>query len=333
MTHNQAPQHFTNDTLAVPLARSAALNRIMSRGTLTVGTSAGIKGMSFYENGTCTGFDADFGRALSAVIFAEEREVTFKVVNPNDRFSALVDTTIDIGLYNASKTMTRELENDVTIPVVTLIDGEGILTGLANQSKTLKSWEAPVIGVQGGTTSPANIAKVRGDQPCDIRQFETLGDAITALKSGVVDAVVFDTIGLAGVLTDMPERNQFTILPERISRELMGPVVPLNDPIFARTVAWMFAALVHASDLGITSDLICSNADALTSAQTDFLKAGFPLWPQDPLAVQRLTSLLIETGNSAELFARNLGDKSDLGITPGLNASTLNGGVFHPAPF
>jgi general L-amino acid transport system substrate-binding protein len=332
MTQTTAPQEFSAGTLPAALSRSASLSRIIANGVLTVGTSAGIKGMSFYENGTCKGMDADFGRALSAVIFADQRDVSFHVVNPIERFSALADATIDIGLYNASKTMSRELDNDVVVPVVTIIDGEGILTKSKNEGKTLASWDVPTIGVQGGTTSPANIARSRKGSPCDIRPFETLDEAIAALKDDQVDAVVFDTIGLAGVLSDMPEREAYTILPERISRELMGPVVPVHDPLFARIVEWTFAALVHASDLNITTDSVAKDASELTNQQTEFLDAGLPLWSGDPQAKQRMVHLLIATGNSAEIFDRNLGQGSELRIAAGLNASTANGGILHPAP-
>ena len=98
MTQTTAPQNFATGTVPAAWAQSPALSRITAGGALTVGTSAGIKGMSFYEEGTCKGMDADFGRALSAVIFADHRTVNFKVVNPLNRFSALADATIDIGL-------------------------------------------------------------------------------------------------------------------------------------------------------------------------------------------------------------------------------------------
>lgn len=332
MTQTTVPQEFSASFLPASLARSSALSRITANGVLTVGTSAGIKGMSFYENDTCKGMDADFGRALSAVIFADHREVSFNVVNPMKRFSALTDATIDIGLYNASKTLSRELDNDVVVPVVTLIDGEGILTKRKNEGNTLISWDAPTIGVQGGTTSPANIARCRKRSPCDIRPFETLDDAIAALKDDEVDAVVFDTIGLAGVLSEMSDRDSYVILPERISRELMGPVVPLHDPLFARLVEWTFTALIHASDLDITADQMTEDHENLTEQQQEFLDAGLPLWSGDPQAKQRLVSLLSATGNSTEIFERNLGQGSDLGIAAGLNASTARGGILHPAP-
>lgn len=332
MTQTTTLQEFSADTIPAALTRSAAISRIITNGVITVGTSAGIKGMSFYENGICNGMDADFGRALSAVIFADQRDVSFNVVNPMERFSALTDATIDIGLYNASKTLSRELDNDVVVPVVTLIDGEGILTKRKNEGNTLASWDKPIIGIQGGTTSPANIARCRQGTPCDIRPFETLDDAIAALKVDQVDAVVFDTIGLAGVLSDMPDQEAYTILPERISRELMGPVVPLHDPLFARLVEWTFAALVHASDLNITAKKITHDLADLTDQQTAFLDAGLPLWSGDPQAKQRMISLLSTTGNSVEIFDRNLGQGSDLRIAAGLNASTASGGILHPAP-
>lgn len=332
MTRDETFQKLTTDALPASWALSTALTRISADGILTAGISAGIKGMSYFDNGVCKGMDADFGRAVSAVIFADRRDVRFTVVNPNERFSSLADATIDIGLYNASKTLSRELEHEVTFPAVTLFDGEGLLTDIRNKDATLDTWNAPVIGVQGGTTSHDNITRCRKGKACDILSFETLDHAVAALQGGSVDVVVFDAIGLAGAMAEMSNPAQFIILPERISRELMGPVVSLYDPVFARLVEWTFAALVHASDLGITSALVGNQSGSLTPEQAAFMAAGLPMWFQDPLAQQRLTQLLLTTGNSAEIFARNLGIGSDLKITTGLNASTAQGGILYPAP-
>lgn len=320
----------SNTSIPAAFVESATLTRILTRGFLRVGTSAGIKGMSYYSEGTCLGMDADMGRALSAVIFAAQLPVDFQIVNPEDRFSAIGEARIDVGLYNASKTLERELENDVVFPVVTLIDGEGILTNCRNSNKSFADWDNPVVGIQGGTTSASNIALYRAGRPTAIRSFETLSDAVTALQAGQIDAVVFDTIGLAGVLSEIQDADRYVILPERISRELMGPVVPVSDPIFARLVEWTFAALVQASELGVTSESL--DQDLHTEAQRTFLEGGLPIWSDDPQAVERLRALLRATGNSDEIYHRNLGENSDLRLPQGLNASTLSGGIFHPAP-
>lgn len=321
---------LSDNPVPAAFATSAALTRILKRGFLSVGTSAGIKGMSYYSDGTCVGMDADMGRALSAVIFACERPVDFQIVNPEDRFAALQDAKIDVGLYNASKTLDRELDHDVVFPVVTLIDGEGILTDRRNSDTAFANWDKPVVGVQGGTTSAANIARYRADRSTSIRSFKTLSDAVAALRADEVDAVVFDTIGLAGALSEIEEADRYVILPERISRELMGPVVPVSDPLFARLVEWTFAALVHAAELGVTSGNV--DTDDLTEPQKTFLKGGLPIWSHDPHAAARLRVLLRTTGNSDEIYHRNLGVNSDLNLPQGLNTSILSGGIFYPAP-
>ncbi|MTI46144.1 general L-amino acid transport system substrate-binding protein [Roseibium hamelinense] len=330
MTHVSPPM-TPSTVLPAALSASPALTRIHHRGMLKAGTSAGIKGLSVHTDDGCKGMDADFGRALSAVIFADHRPVAFEIVNPDERFSALAAESIDIGLYNASKTLSRELQNAVTFPVVTLVDGEAVLTQRHNAEKTFSTWQDLVIAVQGGTTSAGNIDAYRSGRPATIRPFETLADAVSALVSGDVDAVVFDAIGLAGVLSDLEDPQQLVILDERISRELMGPVVPVEDPIFARLVEWTFAALVRATELGVTADRVTDTA--CTARQDAFLAAGLPLWPRDPMAAQRLRAMLQSTGNYQEIFDRNLGRFSDLKLPRGLNAPSADGGIFHPAPF
>lgn len=314
------------------LSLSATFSSIMTKGSITVGISAGIKGLSYRHNDTYVGFDTDIARAISAAIFIDDRPVDFRIVNPEDRFSALHEDKIDIGLYNASKTLQREIENDVTFPIITLIDGEGILTRKENAGKQLATWQDPILGVQKGTTSPANIKRHRSGLPCRIKAFTTLADAVEALQAQNVDAVIFDTIGLAGALSEMPDKDSYLILPERISRELMGPVVKLHDPLFARAVTWIFSALVHAAEASLRAEDLANPDVTLSADQQWLLERGLPLYHNDLAYKERLYAMIRAVGNYDEIFQRNLGAASGLNLCIGPNTSYSRGGIIHPAP-
>lgn len=314
------------------LSLSPTFASVLTKGYISVGISAGIKGLSYRQGETFAGFDTDIARAISAAIFTDDRPVDFRIINPEDRFRALHQGDIDIGLYNASKTLEREIGNDVTFPVITLIDGEGVLTRKENAGMQLATWQDPVLGVQKGTTSPANIRRHRDGLPCRINAFATLADAVEALQAQDVDAVIFDTIGLAGALSEMPDRDSYLILPERISRELMGPVVKLHDPLFARAVTWIFNALVHAAEVALRAEDLANPDAVLAPEQKRLLERGLPLYHNDPAYRERLHALIRAAGNYDEIFKRNLGPASGLNLCAGPNTSYARGGIIHPAP-
>src|SRR5262249_52434174 len=77
-------------------AAAQTLKAIKDRGTLACGVSEGIAGFSApAQNGSWTGFDVDFCRALAAAIFDDAGKVKFVPLSADDRFNKLRSAEVD----------------------------------------------------------------------------------------------------------------------------------------------------------------------------------------------------------------------------------------------
>jgi general L-amino acid transport system substrate-binding protein len=109
-------------------------------------------------------------------------------------------------------------------------------------------------------------------------------------------------------------------------------VTRADDFAWFNVVKWVNFALVNAEELGISSG---TAAEAMTSRKPDvrrFVGAegglGKMLGLQDAWALSAVRA----AGNYAEIYERNLGVKSRLGIPRGLNQLWSMGGVLYAPP-
>lgn len=315
--------------------KNAAANQMVSNDThVTVGVGANIPCMSMVAgDGKRHGFDVDFGRALAAVLFCDTDAVEFTTIDPTDRFKALRDGRIDVGFFNASCTLQRELINDVVFPAVNLFDGEGVLIRRSLGVSSLRELDRPVIAAQRGTTTRANLECYLRGYRYQVDEFSTLNDAFAAYDDQSCDVLVFDSIILASLRLKLPTPADHIILDERLSREAMGPAVLGTRPNLIKAVRWTVNALILAEEAELTRETLSDlNPDADDSPAARLLRNGLALHPDDELAVDRLRSLISGVGNYGEIFDRHLGLHSPLKVPRGPNAPFARGGAFLPPP-
>lgn len=122
------------------------------------------------------------------------------------------------------------------------------------------------------------------------------------------------------------------VLPDVISKEPLGPVVRSDEFPWFTVVKWVNFALVNAEELGISS----ANLDeALKSQKPDVRRfsgaeGGFgkALGLDADWAIRAVKA----GGNYADIYERNLGTGSKLGIPRGLNQLWSMGGVLYAPP-
>ena len=73
------------------------LSDVLARGRLNCGVNDGVPGFGFLEaDGTSSGFDVDFCRALAAAIFGDSELVDYFILTAAARFEALAGGEIDV---------------------------------------------------------------------------------------------------------------------------------------------------------------------------------------------------------------------------------------------
>ena len=125
------------------------------------------------------------------------------------------------------------------------------------------------------------------------------------------------------------------ILPEVVSKEPLGPLVRHGDNEWGDVVRWTLNALIAAEEYGITS----ANVEELASESTDSPEVnrmmgtegnlGEMLGLDDKWAVRAISV----NGNYGEIFAKNIGANTPVGLARGLNAQWVDGGILYSPPF
>ncbi len=317
-------------------ADAATVDDIRSRGVLTCGVSEGIPGFSSKAaDGTWSGLDVDFCRALASAVLGDPAKVSFVPTSPEDRFSALAKRTVNILTRNTSWTFQREVEQNVVFPGVLYFDGQGFMV-----PKELGLTSAVQLGggkvcVLANTTSQANAEAYFANSglTVELLEFVHRKEALDAYQSGKCDARTADRSALFGERQLLADPAKHMIFTDTISKEPLGPVVLAGDAQWASIVRWVLFSLIAGEELGVTQAAMQkAEAAGLPADQTRFLNKSGELGIKIGLPPDWVTKVIQGVGNYADLFNRNLGTASDIGMVRGANALWKDGGLLYAPP-
>lgn len=316
-------------------AAAQTLNAVKERGTLVCGVSQGMLGFSSRsDRGEWSGLDIDFCRALAAAIFNDASKVKFEPLSANDRFRALASKQIDILSRNSTWTLSRESGLDVAFAGVTFYDGQGLMVRHDRNLVSALELDGAKVCVQAGTTTELNLKdyfKATGKK-FEAVLAETAEEAQTSYQNHRCDALTADISALHGVRLKIGKASDHEILPEILSKEPLGPAVRQDDFQWFNIVKWTNFAMIVAEELGVGADTL---DEALRSAQPDVKRlvgTEDNFGEQLGLTKDWVVRIIRLVGNYGEVYDRNVGMKSRLGIPRRLNALWNNGGILYAPP-
>ena len=160
--------------------------------------------------------------------------------------------------------------------------------------------------------------------------FEENGEMLGAVVGRKCDALFGSASRLAEDRSNFHARaKDFVLLTERYSVLPLSPAVQSGDPAWAEVVDAVAAAPLQAEAGGIDK----AHADALRTTEDPLLRPlGGTLPGIDPKVIDAgwAARAIGTVGNAAEMFARDLGDGSDLKLPRGANALWTQGGLMAP---
>lgn len=313
------------------------LDSVKARGVLRCGVSDDIPGFAIRDStGQWRGLNIDFCRAVAAAALGNPDKVQYVPLTASKRFPALQSKTIDLLVRNTTWTMTRETLLQVQFPGVLFHDGQGFMVPASARIPSLENLKGASICVEKGTTHEARLREYFSQRgmavtPVVIDSAKGVAEAFFARRC---QAYTSDASQLAAIRAHAPDGAQnYTLLPERISREPTGPVVRNGDTEWATLVRWVLHVLISAEENGFTQ----ANVEA-RSRQTQG-GAGRLLSGKDQRLARALgvpddwiVQAVRAGGNYGEIYDRNLGAGSPLAIERGANRLWTQGGLLYAPP-
>lgn len=316
-------------------ADAATLDSVEERGRLLCGVNTGLGGFaSPGEAGSWSGFDVDFCKAVAAAILGEDAKVEYVPLTAADRFEALKSGKIDVLSRNSTWTMGREVGFGITFVGVTYYDGQGFMVPRAANVFSALELDGSKVCVQGGTTSEANLADYFGANNMAYEAVVTASPAesIAAYGDGRCNVLTSDMSQLYAERLKLDDADEHIVLPDAISKEPLGPAVRMDDPAWATLVKWVYFALLNAEELGISSETLVEAAASQKPEVKRFMGVDGAFGEEMGLSKDWAARAIGAVGNYAEVYERNLGVDSPLGIPRGMNQLWSRGGIQYAPP-
>lgn len=322
-------------TAASSAHAGATLDAIKQRGVIKVGVGTSPGFFSVDSSGNWKGFFVDMGRAMSITVFGSPDKVEFTSSSPQQRLPALQSGEFDILLSGVTQTITRAFKLGFHFGPVIFYDGQALMVKKSLGVTKAADLDGATVGIQSGTTGELNIADFFRKNKKTFKPvvIEDTKEFRAALVSGRVDALTQDGSDLALGRTQLPNPDEYIVLPERLSKEPLAPAIRGGDDQWLEIVNWTVYATIQAEEFGITKD----NVDSFLTSQDPAIKRFLGVDPSlgeaiglDPKFAYNIVKAL---GNYGEMFERSLGKGTPYGFERGYNQLWTQGGLLYSPPF
>lgn len=317
------------------MAAAQTLDAVKTRGFLRCGSVEQVPGFSQVSaEGLWSGFDVDICRAVAAAIFSDPNRVEFISLTGASRFAPLQSGEIDIMARNAPWSMGRDTGFGVRYVGTSFFDGQSFLIRNHAGMISAAELEGDSICAIAGSDHAERLRRFFFNAQIEYSEvlYEDKDDLITAYRTGLCDVVTASATRLFAIKSALGDPTVHRILPDRLSKEPIGPVIRAGDDQWRNIVLWTLFAMINAEELGVSSLNVGSLGESrnpsirrLLGLEGDFGTAlGLtPAWAQN---------VITGVGNYGEVFERNLGSASPIGMARGLNALWTKGGLLYAPP-
>lgn len=317
-------------------AQADTLDTVKQRGKLICGVSLATPGFAApNDKGRMEGFDADICRAVAAAVFGDADKVEFVPTNINTRFQALQSGEIDVLSRQTTITYSRDASLGLDFGPFVFYDGQGLMVKKALGITSAKELKEAAICTLPGTTTAQNLSDFFTSQGAkfELVVFESPDENRAAFFADRCDAISSDRSDLASIRSVSSTPDDFVVLPETISKEPLAPAVRQNDSNWRDIVSWSAWLLMAAEEKGITQANVDEKLKSDDPEIQRMLGATDGLGAMLKLDDKWGYNIIKAVGNYSEVFERNLGQETRLGMTRGPNTLWTTGGLLYAPPF
>ena len=292
--------------------------------------------------GNNVGFDIDLCRALAAAVLGDPNAIEIRLITAAERGPTVQSGEVDMLVRTVTWTTSRDAGWGNYAQTM-FYDGQGFMVRKDLGIESALELSGASVCVTLGTTTELNLQDFSNQNGLNITPatFEDTDAVVAAYEAGQCDAFTNDRSQLAALGTGLANRDDHVILPETISEEPLGPVVPHGDEQWFDIVKTVMGILIYGEAYGVSQGSVPSAETGNT--KVDRLLGLSGSFGQEELGLSQTAAqdVLNAVGNYGEIYDRNLGpDGVNLPREGGRNALWANapcqdcpkGGQIYAAP-
>ena len=328
------------DSVRLLRGEGSLLDTVTDRGQLFCGVyGAAVAFSETQADGSQTGFDVDYCRAVAAAVLGDAQAVVYVPLNSAERFVAVQTGVVDVLFRNSTWTQSRDFHLGLDFGPVTYYDGQQLMAragdGFTSES-TVADIAGAVVCANAGTTTEQNIADAASAAGIEItlNTFEDLDIITSNFIAGACDVITTDGSGLVGRRARQQPGDQSWVIfpPTPISKEPLAPVYVQNDSSFADVINWVVYATIIADEKGVTHDNVDSMAaDPPDAEAARLLGVEGELQTAMGLSPDAFYQVIKQVGNYNDIFERHLVPVG-LSRAGSANAGWRDGGLIYAPP-
>ncbi len=333
----------TEETEMEEADMDSRLQTVQDRGHVICASRNDVPGYgSLDDAGNNVGFDIDLCRALAAAVLGDSNAIEIRLITAADRGPTIQSGEVDMLVRTVTWTTSRDAQWGNYAQTM-FYDGQGFMVRKDLGLSSAYDLTGASVCVTQGTTTELNLQDFSNQNSLDLTPltFEDTDAVVAAYEGGQCDAFTNDRSQLAALGTALADRSAHVILPETISEEPLGPVVPHGDDQWFDIVKTVMGILVYAEAYGVTSGSVPTSATGDTKVDRLFGLEGSYGQESLGLSATAAQDVVRSVGNYGEIYDRNLGPGGiDLPRENGRNALWANapcqdcpkGGQIYAAP-
>lgn len=319
----------------LPLAAGEILESIRNSETLRCGVHAGQRGLALKDDtGAWQGFEIDLCRSWSAALFGSGDRVSFVEITSETGLSALNDGRIDVLALHEDALFGQR---NVSFAGNAFVDSLGLMVRRADAISNALELDGRTLCIGGDEEDQGRVDAFASQNRMTLktRKITPPEKAVLHLQEGSCDALLAGRLTLANLRSQEEKGAEtYEILPELLSKRLLGPVTLSQDRAWLNVVRWGVFAMILAEEKQVSSENLASMS---SSAKDPAIKRllGFEGDFGTQLGLEPLWAYrIIETvGNYGEVYDRHFRAGLSTALERGPNALWIDGGLMRAPPF
>ncbi|MXX53834.1 MAG: amino acid ABC transporter substrate-binding protein [Dehalococcoidia bacterium] len=285
------------------------LQQVKDRGKVICASRNDVPGYGYLDaGGNNVGFDIDLCRALATAVLGDPNAIEIRLISAAERGPTIQSGEVDMLVRTVTWTTSRD-SGWGNYAQTMFYDGQGFMVNKDLGVMSAYDLDGASVCVTQGTTTELNLADFASQNNLDIEAvtFEDTDAVVAAYESGQCDAFTNDRSQLAALGSAMSDPMAHTILPETISEEPLGPVVPHGDDQWFDIVKTVMGILIYGEAYGVSSSNVPSSVTGDT--KVDRLMGLEGSFGQESLGISKTAAqdVIRAVGNYGEIYDRNLG--------------------------